>query len=110
MKGYRHGSLAVTHNVQTLFADEPALESLDRLAWAQFVRELEFHVYSKPNIYVVFQYTFTQDRHQRTHIKQTVNLVQVSKIFENIVIRQANHAQRALLSNLKVRLEKNSLH
>ena len=41
-----------------------------------------------------------------THIKQTVNFVQVSKILENIVVSQANQSPRALLSNLKVRLEK----
>ena len=72
--------------------------------------ELEFHVYSRPNIYIVFNYVLTQDRDKKTHIKQTVNFVQVSKILENIVVNQANQSQRALLSNLKVRLEKNSLH
>jgi hypothetical protein len=32
--------------------------------------------------------------------------VKVKKLLENFVVRQANQAQRALLSNLKVRLEK----
>lgn len=72
--------------------------------------ELEFHVYGKPNIYIIFNYSLNQDKDQRTHIQQTVNFVQLSKILENIVVNQANHTQRALLSNLKVRLEKNSLH
>jgi len=68
--------------------------------------ELEFHVYSKPGIYIIFKYAFTEDSSKRTQVKQTVSLVQVSKILENIVVNQANQAQRALLSNLKVRLEK----
>ena len=68
--------------------------------------ELEFHVYSKPGIYIIFKYAFTEDSSKRTQVKQTVGLVQVSKILENIVVNQANQAQRALLSNLKVRLEK----
>jgi len=49
---------------------------------------------------------FSQDKDKRTHIKQTVNFVQVNKILENSVVSQANQSQRALLSNLKVRLEK----
>jgi hypothetical protein len=72
--------------------------------------ELGLHVYRKPNIHIIFNYVLTQDKNKRTHIKQTVNFVQVSKILENIVVNQANQAQRALLSNLKVRLEKSSLH
>lgn len=72
--------------------------------------ELEFHVYSKPKIHIVFKYALTQDKDKRTRIKQTVNFLQVSKIIENFVVNQANQAQRALLSNLKVRLEKNNLH
>ena len=69
-------------------------------------QELEFHVYSKPGIYIIFNYELTQDNHKRTQIKQTVRSVQVSKILENLVVNQANQTQRALLSNLKVRLEK----
>lgn len=68
--------------------------------------ELEYHLYSKPNIYIIYNYVLNQDKDQRTHIKQTVNFVQVSKILENIVVSRANQSQRALLSNLKVRLEK----
>jgi hypothetical protein len=68
--------------------------------------ELEFHVYSKPGIYIIFKYELTQDNHKRTQIKQTVRSVQVSKILESLVVNQANQTQRALLSNLKVRLEK----
>ena len=72
--------------------------------------ELEIHVYSKPNIYVIFKYALLQGKEKRTQIKQTVNFVQVSKLLENFVVNLANRAQRAVLSNLKVRLEKNSLH
>lgn len=72
--------------------------------------ELEFHVYSWPNVHVLFKYALTQDKYKRTHIKQTFDLMQANKILENFVVSQANQAQRALLSNLKVRLEKNSLH
>jgi ribosome-associated toxin RatA of RatAB toxin-antitoxin module len=68
--------------------------------------ELEFHVDARPGIYLIFKYAFTQDNENRTRIKQTVRFVQVSKILENLVVTQANEAQRALLSNLKVRLEK----
>ena len=68
--------------------------------------ELEFHVYSKPGIYIIFKYELTQDNQKRTQIKQTVKSVQVSKTLETLVVNQANQTQRALLSNLKVRLEK----
>ena len=68
--------------------------------------ELEIHVYSKPGIYIIFKYELTQDNQKRTQIKQTVKSVQVSKILETLVVNQANQIQRALLSNLKVRLEK----
>ena len=72
--------------------------------------ELEFHVHSSPGVYVVFKYVFIQDKERRTRIKQTVSFARVSKLLETFVVNQANHSQRALLSNLKVRLEKNRLH
>lgn len=68
--------------------------------------ELEFHTQSWPDTYIVFKYALTQDNDKRTHLKQTVRFVQVSKLLENLVVSQANRAQRTLLSNLKVRLEK----
>src|SRR5215510_13069466 len=37
--------------------------------------ELEFHVYSKPGIHIIFNYAFTQDNEKRTQIKQTVSFV-----------------------------------
>ena len=68
--------------------------------------ELEFHVFSKPNIKIVFKYVFVQHNDLRTHITQTILFEQVSKLLEDFVFEQAVKAQRALLTNLKVRLEK----
>ena len=68
--------------------------------------ELEFHVYSKPNIKIVFKYDFVQYNDLRTHITQTINFERVSKLLEGLVFDQAVKAQRALFTNLKVRLEK----
>ena len=68
--------------------------------------ELEFHVFSKPNIKIVFKYVFVQYNDLRTHITQTILFDQVSKILEGFVFNQAVKAQRALLTNLKARLEK----
>jgi len=69
--------------------------------------ELEFHVYSNPNIEIVFNYLLKEFNDKRTQITQTVRFVKVNQLLENFAARQANQAQRALLSNLKVRLEKN---
>lgn len=68
--------------------------------------QLEFHVYSKPKIEIIFKYALKESNHTRTQIIQTVHFIKVSKLLENFVVRQANLAQRALLSNLKVRLDK----
>ena len=68
--------------------------------------ELEFHVFSKPNIKIVFKYVFVQHNDLRTHITQTILFEQASKLLEDCVFEQAVKAQRALLTNLKVRLEK----
>jgi hypothetical protein len=67
---------------------------------------LEFHVYSQPNIEIIFKYSLQEFNDKRTQITQTVHFIKVNKLLENFVVRQANLAQRALLSNLKVRLEK----
>ena len=68
--------------------------------------KLEFHVYSKPNIKIVFKYIFQQSNDLRTHIAQTINLEQANLLLENFVFDQAVKAQRILFTNLKVRLEK----
>lgn len=100
------------YTVQTFrWAGLPVYRS--RLHWVIHLtrpqEELEFHVHSQPNIYIIFRYVLTEDNDQRTRIKQTVDFVQVSRILEKVVARQSNQTQRAVLSNLKVRLEKNSL-
>lgn len=69
--------------------------------------ELELHVFSKPDIKIVFKYPLVQYNDLRTHITQTINFEQVSKLLEGFVFDQAVKAQRALLTKLKVRLEKN---
>lgn len=69
--------------------------------------ELEFHVFSRPNIKIVFRYFFNEDDENRTHLIQRVDFEQVNKLMENFVFEQAIKSQRALLTNLKVRLEKN---
>ena len=68
--------------------------------------ELEFHVFSKPNIKIVFRYFFNEDDGKRTHLIQRVNFESVGKVLENFVFNHALTAQRAFLTNLKVRLEK----
>jgi hypothetical protein len=68
--------------------------------------ELEFHVASKPNTQIVFHYRLQQDNDGRTHLSQIIRLERVPKFLEGLVINQAVKAQRALLSNLKVRLER----
>jgi hypothetical protein len=68
--------------------------------------ELEFHVHSKPGIEIIFNYKLHQSNDQRTQVTQTVHFVRLNKLLENLVVEQAKQTQRALLSNLKVRLEK----
>lgn len=68
--------------------------------------ELEFHVFSKPNIKIVFRYFFNEDEGKRTHLIQRVNFESVGRVLENFVFNHALNAQRAFLTNLKVRLEK----
>jgi hypothetical protein len=41
-----------------------------------------------------------------THLIQKLRFEKVSQFFQSIVLSQANRTQRALLANLKVRLEK----
>ncbi len=67
--------------------------------------ELEFHVFRKPGIQVVFHYIFQEVDNGRTHLIQKVRFERVSKLFENFIFNQAIQTQRAVLANLKVRLE-----
>ncbi|HEY5729044.1 MAG TPA: SRPBCC family protein [Anaerolineales bacterium] len=69
-------------------------------------KELELRVHREGNIEIVFKYRFHQFNDGRTQITQTMQIVKAGKLLENFVVSQAKQAQRALLSNLKVRLEK----
>ena len=69
--------------------------------------ELELHIYRKPSIKIVYTFHFRQDEEQRTHLVQKLSFERVNKLIETVVLNQAVKAQRALLTNLKVRLEKN---
>lgn len=68
--------------------------------------ELELHLYRKPGIKIVYKFEFRHNEEERTHLIQKANFEQVSKLIENFVFNQAIKSQRALLTNLKVRLEK----
>lgn len=68
--------------------------------------ELEFHVFQKRNIQIVFQYLFQESEEWRTHLIQRVRFEKVSRLLENRVFHQAINTQRAVLTNLKIRLEK----
>jgi len=69
--------------------------------------ELEFHTFRKPGINVVFRYFFNEnDEGNRTHLIQRVSFEKVNKLLENFAFNQAINTQRAMLTNLKVRLEK----
>ncbi len=68
--------------------------------------ELEIHVYSKPGVEIKYTYKFQQLNDEGTQVTQKIQVVKVCKLVENLALNQAKLAQRALLSNLKVRLEK----
>lgn len=69
--------------------------------------ELEFHVFSKPDVNVVYHYFFNTTEEGGTHLIQKVRFEQVNKLLETLVFDEAIKSQRAMLANLKVRLEKN---
>src|SRR5215216_4583323 len=69
--------------------------------------ELEFHVFSKPDVNLIYHYFFHKTEEGGTHLIQKVRFEKVNKLLENLVFDQAIQAQRAMLANLKVRLEKN---
>jgi hypothetical protein len=70
---------------------------------------LEIRMYRKPGIVLAYQFEFRsiKDEEERTHLVQKIQYEKGAKILENFVFEQAVRAQRALLTNLKVRLEKN---
>jgi hypothetical protein len=54
--------------------------------------ELEFHVFSRPNIKIVFRYFFNEDDENRTHLIQRVDFEQVNKLMENLFLnRRSSH-------------------
>lgn len=69
-------------------------------------KELMIRQYNKPGIQIAYLYEFHQIEEGRTHLTQKANFEKVSNLFENPVFNRANKAQRGLLTNLKVRLEK----
>jgi hypothetical protein len=82
----------------------------DRVYWVihltQPPSELEFHMFQRKNTQIVFQYIFQESEEWRTHLIQRVKFEKVNKLLENRVFHEAITAQRALLTNLKIRLEK----
>lgn len=68
--------------------------------------ELEWHVFSRPGNHFVFEFQLQEMEEGHTHLIQTLRFEQVNQFFQSIVLSQANQTQRALLANLKVRLEK----
>ena len=68
--------------------------------------ELEISVFSQPNTQIVYHYLFQESEEGRTHLVQKVRFEKVNKLLENFVFDRAIQTQRALLANLKVRLEK----
>jgi len=69
-------------------------------------KELEFHVFQKRNTQIIFHYIFQDSEEWRTHLIQRVKFEKVNKLLENKVLQEAINTQRALLTNLKIRLEK----
>lgn len=93
------------HTVETFRPARTARPPESRLLGHPFdkAREaLEFPTYGRPDIQVSFSYPFSRDN-GRTYIKQTMKVVQVSKLLEGFTVHQAKQIQRGLLSNLKAR-------
>jgi hypothetical protein len=82
----------------------------DRVYWVihltQSPSELEFHMFQRKNTQIVFRYIFQESEEWRTHLIQRVRFEKVNKLLENRVFHEAITSQRALLTNLKIRLEK----
>ncbi len=66
---------------------------------------LELHVFSRPGIHVVFEYQLRETEEGHTHLIQTLQFKKINMLFKSTVLSQANQTQRALLANLKIRLE-----
>jgi hypothetical protein len=68
--------------------------------------ELEFHIFRKSNNQIVLHFFFQESEEGRTHLTQRFRFEKVSRLLENLIFDQTLKAQRAFLTNLKVRLEK----
>jgi hypothetical protein len=68
--------------------------------------ELEFHIFRNSNNQIVLHFLFQESEEGRTHLTQRFRFEKVSRLFENLIFDQTLKAQRAFLTNLKVRLEK----
>ena len=68
--------------------------------------ELEFHIFRNSNNQIVLHFLFHESEEGRTHLTQRFRFEKVSRLFENLIFDQTLKAQRAFLTNLKVRLEK----
>ena len=70
---------------------------------------LEIRMYRRPGIVLAYLFEFLsiKDEEERTHLVQKIQYEKGTRMLENLVFKQAVKAQRALLTNLKVRLEKN---
>lgn len=70
--------------------------------------QLEIRMYRRFGIVLAYWFDFrsTADETERTHLVQKIIYEKGAKVMESFVFEQAVRAQRALLTNLKVRLEK----
>lgn len=68
--------------------------------------ELEFHIFRKTNAQIVLHFLFQDSEEGRTHLTQRFRFEKVSRLLENLIFDQTVKAQRAFLTNLKVRMEK----
>lgn len=69
-------------------------------------QELVIRHYGKPGIQIAYQCEFHEIEKGRTHLVQKTVFEKVNKLLEGAVFNRANKSQRGLLTNLKVRLEK----
>lgn len=69
-------------------------------------KQLTIRRYTRGGTQIAYHYEFHQIEEGRTHLIQKTDFEKVNKVFENIVFNRANQSQRGLLTNLKVRLEK----
>lgn len=69
-------------------------------------KEFVIRQYSKPRVQIAFQYEFHEIEEGRTHVVQKTVFEKVNALLERSVYNRTNLAQRGLLTNLKVRLEK----